>query len=147
MTRIHKNGGTAMKRYWSIAPMLLVLFSAPTLGADKPPAAAGTIGTGTFSCVKFNKYDGAPNSSGQMDLVVQWAWGYMSAYNTRAAFAPTFQDDDAPNPVSPPDSSSILEFIRKHCQQNPLSNVTNATLDLIGTLGGIVTSTVNFPPS
>jgi hypothetical protein len=143
---VKKTGETAMKCYCAIAALLLVLCSAPTKAADKTPGV-GTIGTGTFSCVKFSKYDGAPNSSGQMDLVVQWAWGFISAYNTRAAFSSTFQDDEAPNPISPPDAISILLFIRKHCAKNPLSNVTNATLELIGTLGGTVTSSVSFPQS
>ena len=123
-----------MKCYWAIAAVLVILFSAPAKAADKTPGI-GTIGTGTFSCGKFSKYDGAPNSSGQMDLVVQWAWGFISAYNTRAAFSPTYQDEEAPNPITPPDAASILLFIRKHCEKNPVSNVTNATLELIGTLG------------
>lgn len=138
-----RTGETAMKRCWAIAVLLVVLYSAPTKAADKTQGV-GTIGTGTFSCEKFSKYDGAPNSSAQMNLVVQWAWGFMSAYNTRAAFSPTYQDDDAPNPISPPDANSILLFIRKHCEMNPQSNVANATLELIGTLGGIVTSSMTF---
>ncbi len=132
-----------MKNYWAIAALLAVLSSAPTEAADKTQSV-GTIGTGTFSCEKFGKYDGAANSSRQMDLVVQWAWGFISAYNTRAAFSPTFQDNDAPNPISPPDAASLLVFIRKHCEKNPLSNVTNATLEFISTSGGIVTSSISF---
>jgi hypothetical protein len=127
-----------MKCFCAIVVLLAILFSAPTM-------AAGTIGTGTFSCEKFSKYDHAPNSSGQMDLVVQWAWGFISAYNIRAAFSSTFQEEEAPNPVIPPDAASLLLFIRDHCEKNPLSNVTNATLSLIGSLGGTVTSAVNLP--
>lgn len=132
-----------MKSYWAIAAMLTVLSSAPANAADNTQGV-GTIGTGTFSCEKFSKYDSAPNSSRQMDLVVQWAWGFISAYNTRAAFSPTFQDDDAPNPISPPDAASVLLFIRKHCEKNPLSNVTNATLELISTSGGVVSSSIQL---
>ncbi len=132
-----------MKLYWAITVLLVVLFSASTKAADQSQGV-GTIGTGTFSCEKFSKYDAAPNSTRQMDLVVQWAWGFMSAYNTRAAFSAAYQDEDAPNPISPPDAVSTLQFIRKHCEKNPLSNVTNATLELIGTLGGIVSSSVNL---
>lgn len=133
-----------MKYYCAITAVLLVLCSAPTNGADKTPGV-GTIGTGTFSCGKFTKYDAARNNSDQMALVVQWAWGFISAYNTRAAFAATYQETDAPNPVTPPDANSILSFIRTHCEKNPLSNVATATLELIGTLGGTVTSFVTFP--
>jgi hypothetical protein len=134
-----------MKCYWAIALFLAVLFFAPTRAAADNANGVGTIGTGTFSCEKFKKYDSESNSSGQMALVVQWVWGAISAYNIRAAFSPTFQEEDAPNPVTPPDSASLLAFIRKHCEKNPASNVTNATLELIGTLGGTVTSSVNLP--
>jgi len=124
--------------------LVMASFSAPTQAADKTQRV-GMIGTGTFSCEKFSNYDSAPNNSGQMGLVVQWAWGFITAYNFRAAFSPTYQDEDAPNPVTPPDSATLLLFIRKHCEKNPQSNVASATLDLIGSLGGVVTSSVTLP--
>jgi hypothetical protein len=134
-----------MKSYGAIAVLLVMAsFSAPTQAADKTQSV-GMIGTGTFSCEKFSNYDSAPNNSGQMGLVVQWAWGFITAYNFRAAFSPTYQDEDAPNPVTPPDSATLLLFIRKHCEKNPQSNVARATLDLIGSLGGVVTSSVTLP--
>src|ERR1700722_609468 len=137
-------GEMAMKIYGAVAVLLVILFSARTEAADKTQNL-GIIGTGTFSCEKFTKYDGARNSSAQMDLVVQWAWGFITAYNFRAAFAATYQDDDAPNPVTPPNAASLLQFIRQYCEKSPQSNVATATLDLIGTLGGVVTSSINMP--
>jgi len=134
-------GETTVKWYCAIATLQVLLLSAPTR-ADTP--GVGTIGTGTFTCAKFGKYDSAPNNSGQMDLVVQWGWGFISAYNMRAAFSQTYQVDDAPNPVTPPDAAATLLFIRNHCEKNPQSNVMNAMLDLIGSLGGIVTSSINL---
>jgi hypothetical protein len=139
-----RTGETAMKIYAVITVLLVVLLSAPTEAADKTQSL-GIIGTGTFSCEKFTKYDGARNSSAQMDLVVQWAWGFITAYNFRAAFAATYQDDDAPNPVTPPNAASLLQFIRQYCEKSPQSNVATATLDLIGTLGGVVTSSIAVP--
>ena len=133
-----------MKSYWAIAA-LLVLCCTSTRADDKAQGVA-TIGTGTFSCAKFTKYDAAPNNSDQMNLIIQWAWGFISAYNLRAAFSATFQENDAPNSVTPPDATATLMFIRKFCQKNPQSNVTDATLDLIGTSGGVVTSSVTLPP-
>lgn len=130
-----------MKIYGAIVVLLVVLFLAPAK-ADDNTQSVGIIGTGTFSCEKFTKYDGAPNSSAQMGLVVQWAWGFITAYNFRAAFSATYQADDAPNPVTPPDSASLLLYIRKHCEKSPQSNVATATLDLIGALGGVVTSSI-----
>jgi hypothetical protein len=140
-----KTGEPTMKGYSAMATLLMVLSFAPSKATDSKPGV-GTIGTGTFSCEKFSKYDHARNNSGQMDLVVQWAWGFISAYNARAAFAQTYQEDDAPNPIVPPDATSLLLFIRKHCEKYPQSNVTNATLDLIGASGGVVTSSVSLSP-
>lgn len=129
-----------MKGHWAIA-VLLVLCSASTKADDNKQSVA-TIGTGTFSCAKFTKYDTARNNSDQMNLIVQWAWGFISAYNLRAAFSATFQESEAPSPVSPQDATSTLLFIRGYCQNNPKSNVAGATLALISTSGGIVTSSV-----
>lgn len=132
-----------MKRYWALAA-LLVVCSGSARADDNTPGVA-MIGTGTLSCVKFTKYDSAPNNSEQMNLIVQWAWGFISAYNLRAAFSAKFQEGDAPSPVSPRDAPSTLVFIRSYCQNNPKGNVAGATLALIGTSGGIVTSSVILP--
>jgi len=134
-----------MKNYWAIGT-LWALCSVPA-NADDKAQGAPTIGTGTFSCARFAQYDTARNNSGQMNLIVQWAWGFISAYNVRAAFSATFQESDAPSPVTPPDAAATLLFIRKFCQQNPQSNVASATLDLISTSGGIVTSSIELPQS
>ncbi len=107
-----------MKCYWAIAVLLVGLFSVPTKAAGNTQGV-GTIGTGTFSCEKFSRYDGAPNSSGQMNLVVQWAWGFISAYNTRAAFSAAYQENEAPNPISPPDANSILLFHPETLREEP----------------------------
>jgi hypothetical protein len=134
-----------MKCSWAIAA-LVIFCSTPIEAGDKTQGVA-TIGTGTFSCAKFAKYDAAPNNADQMNLIVQWAWGFISAYNLRAAFSGTFQENEAPSPVTPPDAASTRLFIRNFCQKNPMGNVTDATLDLIGTSGGVVTSSVILPQS
>jgi hypothetical protein len=133
-----------MKSYWGAIGVVLVLCCNPANADDKAQTVAA-IGTGTFSCEKFNKYDAAPNNSNQMGLIVQWAWGFISAYNLRAAFSATYQESDAPSPVTPPDAAGTLGYLRKFCQKNPQSNLTTATLYLIGAAGGIVTSTVELP--
>lgn len=132
-----------MKSSWARVALSVILFASAAHADDKAPAV-GTIGTGTFSCAKFAKYDGQSANSAQMSLIVQWAWGFISAYNARAAFAPTFQAEDAPNPVAPPDAEVLLTYIHKYCQVKPQSNVTNAILDLISASGGIVTSAISF---
>jgi hypothetical protein len=132
-----------MKGYWAIVA-LLVLCTTSTR-ADEKSQGVGTIGTGTFSCEKFTKYDTARNNSDQMGLIVQWAWGFISAYNLRAAFSEKYQENDAPHAISPPDATATLLFLREFCEKNPKSNVASATLSLIGTSGGIVTSSVILP--
>jgi hypothetical protein len=131
-----------MKGYWAIAA-LLVLCSTSTRADDKTQSVS-TIGTGTFSCAKFAQYDAAPNNSGQMNLIVQWVWGFISAYNLRAAFAAKFEQNDAPNPAAPRDANATLLFIRGFCEKNPRSNVIGATLGLIGESGGVVSSSVTL---
>jgi hypothetical protein len=124
------------------ATVLLTLAYSLAMAADKP-ASGAVIGAGGFSCGLFSQYDRAPNNQGQMDIVVQWAWGFMSAYNNRNLFSPTYQRHTA-KPITPPDSPTVLLFIRSYCEQSPLSNVTNATLNLIQTLGGSVSGTISF---
>jgi hypothetical protein len=132
-----------MKGYWAIVALLTLCST--SIRAEEKSQGVATIGTGTFSCEKFTKYDTARNNSDQMNLVVQWAWGFISAYNLRAAFADKFQENEAPTPISPPDAAATLLFIRGFCQANPKSNVTSATLSLIGKSGGMVTSSVVLP--
>jgi hypothetical protein len=132
-----------MKAYWALATLLFL--STTSARADEKSPGVATIGTGTFSCAKFTKYDTTPNNTDQMNLVVQWAWGFMSAYNLRAAFSDKFQENEAPSSISPPDATATLLFIREFCQKNPRSNVTSATLGLIGKSGGVVTSSVILP--
>lgn len=132
-----------MKGYWAIVALSVLCCTSIT--ADDKSQGVATIGTGTFSCERFTEHDAARNNSAQMNLIVQWAWGFMSAYNLRAAFSEKFQESEAPSPISPPDATSTLLFIREYCQKNPRSNVTSATLGLIGRSGGVVTSVVTLP--
>jgi hypothetical protein len=123
---------------------LLVLWTA-SASADEKTQGVATKGTGTFSCAKFTRYDTATSNSEQMNLIVEWTWGFMSAYNLRAAFSEKFQQSEAPNPIALPEAPAVLSFIREFCQKNPQSNVANATLGLIGRSGGGVSSSVVLP--
>jgi hypothetical protein len=132
-----------MKGYWAL--VVLLVFCATSTRADEKTQGVATKGTGTFSCAKFTKLDTAPNNSDQMNLIVEWAWGFMSAYNLRAAFSEKFQQNEAPSSISLPDATAVLLFIREFCQKNPQSNVANATMGLVGRSGGIVSSSVILP--
>jgi hypothetical protein len=48
--------------------------------AAEPVETVLTIGTGQFSCGKFIDYH-KENNSAQLDMIVQWFWGFLTAYN------------------------------------------------------------------
>jgi hypothetical protein len=120
---------------WTIPILVAMSFSVPAVAGGKPFSQAGT---GLFSCGKFIEYDRQPNNTVQMQVIVQWAWGFMSAYNARSVFSPTFHGELAAKQIELPDEPTVLLFIRRHCEKSPLTTVANATLDLIASLGGFV---------
>ena len=69
-----------------------------------------------------------------MDLIVQWVWGYLVAYNGRGFFNNGIGHEVTQVPI--PDSPTVLLFIHQHCTKYPLSMVANATIDLIHSSGG-----------
>ena len=124
-----------MKR-WPL--LLLLVLSVPfAVARDPTPSNSGgiptaVIGTGQISCGKFIEYRRADNKA-QLDLIVQWVWGYLSAYNLRWGWQTNNAGMDA---VSPPDSATVLLFIEHYCEKYPLDEVVNGTLTLLKSLGG-----------
>jgi hypothetical protein len=123
------------------AILLAVLCYSPLKAAEK---TAGVIGTGGFSCGQFIAYD-RQNNAAQMNLIAQWSWGFMSAYNARAVFSATYSKTVAPRQIAPPDEPTVLLFIKRHCETYPLSNVITATIYLIENLGGIASGSITLP--
>lgn len=92
------------------------------------------IGTGTMSCGKFIEYKTMGNKP-QLDLFVQWTWGFLSSYNIRGNFGTNYSN------VSPvinnlPDSETVILFITKNCEKNPLDTVLISVMKLGKSLGG-----------
>ena len=92
------------------------------------------IGTGTMSCGKFIDYKNQGNKQ-QLDLFVQWTWGFLSSYNIRGNFGSHYSN------VSPvidnlPDSETVILFITKDCEKNPLDTVLGSVMRLGKSLGG-----------
>ena len=80
---------------------------------------AGLVGCGEFledrKSDRFKQY------------YTQWVQGYLSAYNLFSSH---------PQIARIPDEATIDAYLQKHCRDNPLASVINATAFLIGDLGG-----------
>ena len=79
------------------------------------------------------------NNSGQLDLIVQWVWGYMTAHSVKSSFVKDQKDWKRPlgGEISTiPDGPTILLFLEKHCREYPLDSVQSGTNMLIKELGG-----------
>lgn len=118
---------------------LLMMFLAGGVNANTPNSegiSTALIGTGQSSCGKFAEYGQQPNHKLQMDLVVQWVWGYLVAYNNRGFF--DVRIGHTVGQVALPDSPTVLLFLNQFCAKYPLSNVANGTTALLKDLGGTV---------
>lgn len=100
--------------------------------ATEPSNLWTLIGTGQFSCGKFIDYQRQKDEA-QLDLIVQWIWGFMSAYNMRGSFhaegVRVTQIKDLP------DQPTVLLFVEKYCNVNPTHKLTQATFALMDALG------------
>jgi hypothetical protein len=113
-------------------PFTVVQAGEPTAQQLKPIQSV-ISGTGGFSCGQFIEYEKQGNPQ-QMDLIVQWVWGFLVAYNSRGFFNNNIGHDVIQ--VTLPDSPTVLLFISEFCKRRPLSNVVGATTELIQSLGG-----------
>lgn len=65
--------------------MALVVVAEPAFAAEptaKDNIQTSVIGTGQFSCGQYIEYEKQSNPA-QIDLIVQWVWGFLVAYNYR----------------------------------------------------------------
>lgn len=121
------------------ALIIILLFFLNTTYAettvDKAPSYAPIVGTGQLSCGQFIQYK-EQNYQPQLEIIVQWVWGFLSAYNFRGNFNEKWQ---RVTPISSlPDSPTVLLFLETYCRKNPANRVFDGTLRLIETLHGTV---------
>ena len=95
-----------------------------------------TIGTGGFSCGKFVSYETGPQSTEEMDLVVQWVWGYFVAYNSRGFF--DVKTGHSVSQINYPDSPTIILYLDQYCKKHPTVTLINGINALLKTVGGHV---------
>ncbi len=117
-------------RYVS-AVMLLVFAMRPCTALpveDTAPDMAPLIGTGQFSCGQFLEYRKV-NNKVQMDTIVQWVWGFLSAYNVRGNFGTKWTR--LPHIETLPDAPTVLLFLENHCRNHPVDTLMDGTFSLI----------------
>ena len=117
-------------RYVSAA-MLLVFAMRPCTALPAEDVAVDMtplIGMGQFSCGQFIEYRKINNKE-QMDLFIQWVWGFLTAYNTRGNFGTKWTR--VPHIENMPDGPTVLLFLETHCQKHPVDTVLDGTFSLI----------------
>jgi len=127
-----------MKKLIGMSLMLLIsttIRAAPPV--DTQPSLAHVIGAGNFSCGKFMQYK-AENDANQMNIIQQWVWGFMVAYDMRSNFRHKFTRTIEGNLSTMPDGPTVFLFLATHCQQHPLDTVLDGTIALIKQMGGQV---------
>ena len=104
-----------------LAALLVTLAVAPTANAQR---AFNSGGQGNVECGKYLKVRA---DRGDVDTIVAWTWGYMTAYN---------QWSTHPQVNEFPADHTVLAYLDKHCRENPLDMVITGVVQLIGDLGG-----------
>jgi hypothetical protein len=128
-----KRAGTAVLVTLNLAASLVSTSQALAGPLLRDNAPVYIMGTGGFSCGRFMQYQRMlPNNEAQMELLVQWVWGFLAAYNERGRFDAGGQ---VVSQLIPPDSATVLLFLNRHCMQHPQSTVAEGTLALLKSLG------------
>ena len=115
--------------------LMLLLVSNLALAAtnrDTAPDYVSFIGTGGLSCGQFVEAKDA-NHKEQLDLYVQWVWGFLSAYQTHGSFDTVWRRVE--HIKSLPDSPTVILFLDTYCHKYPTDDVKDATFGLLKELG------------
>lgn len=113
--------------------ILLAILSSNSY-AQVAGGAISVRGSGQFSCGEFMKWSDIGNQS-QLDIINQWVWGYLVAYQMRGAFSKTYSIPTSGN-ITSPDAGTVELYLKKYCSNNPLSNIHNGVIAMIKELGG-----------
>ncbi len=124
-----------MKKLLCVSLTFWVFTSALAQQIDPQPYYVPIIGTGSLSCGQFMDY-ATQNNTQQMDLIVQWVWGFIAAYNARGNFQTKFKRPTVGNLSTMPDSPTVLLFLRSYCQKNALDTVIDGAVALTKAMGG-----------
>jgi hypothetical protein len=67
--------------------------------------------------------------------MLEWVWGYISAFNARGGFGDLNRLLEAAS-VEPPDEQTVYLFLDGYCHRHPTAFVVNGADALIRALGG-----------
>lgn len=116
----------------------IIIFSLITSNsyAQLANGAISVRGSGQFTCGEYVKWSDIGNQ-GQLDVINQWVWGYLVAYQMRGAFSKTYSIPANGN-ITSPDAATVELYLKKYCSNNPLSNVHSGVIAMVKELGGII---------
>lgn len=110
-----------MKNILVAAALLSTLTVTSTANAQR---AFYAVGEGNVKC---GDYLQARERKQDVDGVVSWTRGYITAYN---------QWSTAPSIDSATERSTIIAYLDKHCRDNPLNTIIQGVGKLVAELGG-----------
>lgn len=110
-----------MKRTLLAAALLAASTVTPPANAQR---AFNSGGQGNAEC---GKYLQVRADRGDLDTIVAWTWGYMTAYNQWSTY---------PQINQLPSEHTVLAYLDKHCGDNPLDTVLQGIIALVADLGG-----------
>jgi len=91
-------------------------------------------GSGQFKCGEYVSWAETQNQT-QLNLVNQWVWGFIAAYQFRGNFGNKINPPKQGN-ITTPEAATTQLFLRKYCNDNLLSDVMSGTIKMINELGG-----------
>jgi hypothetical protein len=112
-----------------------VIFFQVNVYAQSSDGLISVRGTGNISCGDYVTFEG---NKPQLDVVNQWVWGFMVAYQMRGQFGKKYTLPQSGNISSLPEAATIQLYLKKYCNDNPLSSVLNGSMHLIKDSGGLV---------
>jgi len=116
--------------------IIILLLATSSSYAQVAGGAISVRGSGNFSCGEYVRWSNFGNQV-QLDIVNQWVWGFLVAYQGRATFVRPYVIPTVGN-ITNPDAGTIELYLKKYCSNEPLSNIHNAVIAMIRDLGGIV---------
>jgi len=84
------------------------------------------VASGEISCAQFIE-DQRANNTALMNLFVVWVWNFLIDHHGSV----DVKLGQASDQVDLPDQATVLLFLERFCEHNPLSNVYNGTIALL----------------
>lgn len=116
-----------------------LIFISTNVFPQSPEGYISLRGVGQFNCGQYMTAINDKNEA-QLNLYSQWIWGYIAAYQMRGQFGSggSLSKKQSTGNITTPDQETVQLFMKKHCSENPLSNVLAGTISLIEKSGGLV---------